>query len=224
VYCCTSNAHTRFHCGPAERVARPKEAQTRRAIIDAAEGLFAAHGYSRTSIEEIANAANVSRRTFFAYFPAKADLLLVRVDEPKERFLESFRAWRPTMPIGPFARRLSLEAVKDVIRLLEPVGAADEGELTRVHAKIVAASRTGWIEWEDRLTALLRDSGSFMADDLRPRIAAGMILGAMRAAAEVVDAAEVYAMATDYRAAALTRAFDFIEPSLSRLGLASGDR
>ncbi len=194
-----------------------KKRQTRLSISEAADELFAAQGYSRTSIDEIAAAADVSRRTFFAYFPSKADLLLVRADAPKERFLESFRAWRPSMPLGPFALALGLETVKEVIRSLEPVGAVDAGELERVHAKVVAVSRTRWIDWEDRLTVIIRDAAGCPPDDLRARIAAGMILAAMRAAAEVVDAAGLRAMPTDYRAVALTRAFDCLEPSLSTL-------
>jgi AcrR family transcriptional regulator len=194
-----------------------KKRQTRQAIFEAADGLFATQGYSRTSIDEIAAAADVSRRTFFAYFPSKADLLLVRADAPKEWFLESFRAWQPNMPLGPFALALGLETVKEVIRSLEPVGAVDDGELERVHAKVVAISRTRWIDWEDRLTEIIRDAAGYPPDDLRARIAAGMILVAMRAAAEVVETAELYEMPTDYRAAALARAFELLEPSLSRL-------
>ena len=198
-----------------------KKLQTRQAIIRAADRLFAAQGYAGTSIDDIASAADVSRRTFFAYFPSKADLLLVRADEPKERFLESFRAWRPAMPLGPFALGLALETVRDVIRSLEPVGTGD-GELERVHAKVVAVARTRWIEWEDRLTILLRVSGGYPADDPRPRIAAGMILAAMRAAAEVVETADLYDMPADYRASALAQAFEFLEPALSRFGSGAG--
>jgi AcrR family transcriptional regulator len=203
------------------RLRERKKLQTRQAIIDAADGLFAAQGYTRTSIDEITAAADVSRRTFFAYFPSKADLLLIRADEPKERFLEAFRAWRPPMPIGPFALRLALEAVKDVIRLLEPAAAVD-GELERVHAKVLAASRTRWIGWEDRLTSTIRNAAGHAPHDPRPRIAAGLILATMRAAAEVSEGAELRDMPLDNRAAALTKAFGVIEPVLSWLVADSG--
>jgi TetR/AcrR family transcriptional regulator, regulator of autoinduction and epiphytic fitness len=63
--------------------------QTRRAIIDAAAGLFAARGYVATSFDAIADAAGVGRATVFAHFPTKAGLLktaydvtLVGDDEP----------------------------------------------------------------------------------------------------------------------------------------------
>lgn len=47
----------------------------RDSIDDAAVELFAAKGFSETTVEEIAKAAGVSRRTFFRYFTSKDDLL-----------------------------------------------------------------------------------------------------------------------------------------------------
>lgn len=47
----------------------------RDSINDAAVELFAAKGFSETTVEEIAKAAGVSRRTFFRYFTSKDDLL-----------------------------------------------------------------------------------------------------------------------------------------------------
>jgi AcrR family transcriptional regulator len=49
--------------------------QTRRALRDASLRLFARQGYDATTIEEIAEKAGVSTRTFFRYFPNKEDVL-----------------------------------------------------------------------------------------------------------------------------------------------------
>lgn len=49
--------------------------QTRRALRDSALKLFASQGYDDTTIEEIAERAGVSSRTFFRYFPTKEDVL-----------------------------------------------------------------------------------------------------------------------------------------------------
>jgi len=56
-----------------------KKQQTRQAISDSAIALFLADGYEQTSVTAIAEAAGVSRRTLFGYFPAKEELVLHRV-------------------------------------------------------------------------------------------------------------------------------------------------
>jgi AcrR family transcriptional regulator len=48
-----------------------KKLRTRRALADAALRLFAEQGFDRTTLEEVAEAAEVSKSTFFRFFPAK---------------------------------------------------------------------------------------------------------------------------------------------------------
>ena len=49
--------------------------QTRKAILDAANRIFSRRGYEATTIESIANEANVSPDTFYATFKNKYNLL-----------------------------------------------------------------------------------------------------------------------------------------------------
>ena len=51
------------------------KAHTERSLRDAALKLFASQGYDTTTIEEIAEKAGVSARTFFRYFPTKESVL-----------------------------------------------------------------------------------------------------------------------------------------------------
>lgn len=55
-----------------------KKQRTRAAISDAAIALFIAEGYDNVPVTRVAEAAEVSRRTLFAYFPAKEDLVVHR--------------------------------------------------------------------------------------------------------------------------------------------------
>jgi AcrR family transcriptional regulator len=53
-----------------------KKARTRGEILDAAMRLFEAQGFDAVSVEQICQAADVARGTFFLHFPAKSALLL----------------------------------------------------------------------------------------------------------------------------------------------------
>jgi AcrR family transcriptional regulator len=53
-----------------------KKARTRAAIREHALRLFREHGYGATTVEQIAEAAEVSPATFYRYFPTKEDVVL----------------------------------------------------------------------------------------------------------------------------------------------------
>ncbi len=57
----------------------------RAALSTAAEELFLSRGFERTTVEQIARAAGVSRRTFFRYYESKEDVLVERSDRLGER-------------------------------------------------------------------------------------------------------------------------------------------
>jgi AcrR family transcriptional regulator len=64
--------------------------RTRRALREAALLLFATQGYEETTTEEIADAAGVSPRTLFRYFPTKDSLLYFREGGLVEDFVTDF--------------------------------------------------------------------------------------------------------------------------------------
>ena len=65
--------------------------RTHQAIQDAATRLFLASGFQAVGVDEIAAAADVSKRTLFKYFPSKEDLVIGafadHVDEPARTVL-----------------------------------------------------------------------------------------------------------------------------------------
>lgn len=62
-------------------------------IHDEASGLACEHGLAQTTVEAIAEAAGVSKRTFFNYFPTKEDAVLgVQAPTLSEESIAQFRA------------------------------------------------------------------------------------------------------------------------------------
>jgi AcrR family transcriptional regulator len=78
---------------PKSGLRERKKAKTRALIQQIALRLFREQGYDATSIEQIAEAAEVSTTTVFRYFPTKPDLVIY--DDLDARFLEAARA-QPT--------------------------------------------------------------------------------------------------------------------------------
>ena len=61
--------------------------------------LFTRDGFEETTVERIAAAAGVSRRTFFRYFDSKADVLWHAFDGEVRALREAFAAVPPTVPM-----------------------------------------------------------------------------------------------------------------------------
>jgi AcrR family transcriptional regulator len=75
-----------------------KKARTRETIAATAIRMFLAAGFDEVSITDIAQAAEVSRRTLFAYFPTKEDLVLQRFADHEDEAARIVRARRPDQP------------------------------------------------------------------------------------------------------------------------------
>jgi AcrR family transcriptional regulator len=77
-----------------------KNSRTRARIAEAALELFLDHGYAETTIDHIAVAADVSRRTVFHHFPTKSAMLFDHLVDRREVAIQRLRerpASEPTL-------------------------------------------------------------------------------------------------------------------------------
>jgi len=126
-----------------------KKDETRERIAAAAMRLFLQRGFERTTIDQIAEAADVAKGTFFNYFPRKEALLAALADQrlsEMERFAESLlQSRRPV-------RRKLLDLVaragaihiqhRDLSRLLlAEMLAKPMGPMHQVHVRAQAIMR-----------------------------------------------------------------------------------
>src|SRR6476620_11853768 len=68
-----------------------KKLRTREAIATVALDLFAERGYQQTTVAEIAEAAEVSKATLFAYFPSKEEIVFSETAPLREDLLRELR-------------------------------------------------------------------------------------------------------------------------------------
>ncbi|MET7654523.1 TetR/AcrR family transcriptional regulator [Streptomyces sp. NPDC005486] len=78
----------------------------RREITEAANALFVERGYEATTIDDIAAAVGMSKRSVFRYFPTKEDLVVGKVDYLAEEMLQGLRARPAGEPVWESLRAL----------------------------------------------------------------------------------------------------------------------
>jgi TetR/AcrR family transcriptional regulator, regulator of mycofactocin system len=83
---------------PAVTSGRPFST-SREALERAAFALFEERGFDQTSIDDIADAAGIGRRTFFRYYPSKNDLVWGNFEQELRKMRSSLDASDPEKPL-----------------------------------------------------------------------------------------------------------------------------
>ncbi len=167
---------------PAGLRERKKEA-TRQALHEAAMRLAVERGLDNVTVEAIADAAGVSRRTFSNYFAGKEDALLYGDERRMNRLLEAFAARPPGEPSWTALHRAA-HGVYEEIGEPDPQWVA-QSRLARKHPSVLERQLTHYAGYERRLAGLIRDRDGLPPGSRRPRVLAGAFLTAMRIAAQV---------------------------------------
>jgi AcrR family transcriptional regulator len=158
------------HPGLRER----KKQRTRETIARVAVELFSERGYHATTLPDIAEAADVSTRTIFAYFPSKEDILFCDFPAMKEALARAL-AERPE-------GKDALETVREFILSTHQ---AKTSELDEQRHRVVESDETLRSHLRARLAQLEELIAAAIAQDLgapdndvRPQVVAASLIAA----------------------------------------------
>ncbi|WP_336208846.1 TetR/AcrR family transcriptional regulator [Nonomuraea sp. LPB2021202275-12-8] len=153
-----------------------KKAETRQAVHEAALQLVVEHGFDAVTVEAIADAANISRRTFSNYFAGKEDALLYGEEHRIRTLVERVRAQPPAEPAWRALRR----AVHD---LYGQVGTPERDwavrtRLAKKHPALLARQLANHAVLERELAQAVAERHS----PVQPRVMAAAFLSSLRIA------------------------------------------
>ncbi|MGC4976087.1 TetR/AcrR family transcriptional regulator [Streptomyces sp. DT199] len=153
-----------------------KKIKTRRAIRTATYALIEEQGYDATTIEQIADRAEVSPSTVFRYFPAKEDIVVTD-------------AWDPVMTSELRARPADepwADTLRYVMRTALDQALAEEPTVTRLRTRLgveVPAVRARMLENAAATGRLLRDAlaerSGLDPDSLELRVLTMSVMGGL---------------------------------------------
>ena len=179
-------------------------------LSNVAIDLFAARGFDEVSVDDVAQAAGIARRTLFRYYPSKNALPWGDFDAHLERMRDQLAELDPSVPIGD-ALRTALLAFNTF----------DEAETARHRrrmrvilqtAELQAYSMTMYAGWRAVVAAFVARRLGVEARDLVPQTVAWTMLGVALSAYEQWLADESVSLTQ-----ALDDAFDTVSAGLGAL-------
>ncbi|MCD2193193.1 TetR family transcriptional regulator [Actinomycetospora endophytica] len=162
-----------------------KKERTRAELQRHALRLFRDHGYAETTVDDIAAAAEVSRSTFFRYFPTKEDVVLFDdVDPVMERVMHGLPDGTPLLAAVRTVLRESFGSLDDEARALEEV----RMELARSVPQIAAILRERNAFAVEQVAGMVGPATGRDPADPEVLLFSGIVLGARHAARARVEA------------------------------------
>ncbi|MGC4920543.1 TetR/AcrR family transcriptional regulator [Streptomyces sp. DT197] len=159
-----------------------KKAATRQAVHEAAMRLTREHGLDHVTVEAIADAAGISRRTFSNYFAGKEDAVLYCKEQYIQRLLDAVRD-RPAEETHWQALRAATQVLRDP-RLDPPRREwAQQTRLAMSHPSLLGRQLSTLATLERDLAATL--TARSPTDPVRARVMAAAFLVALRIAMQL---------------------------------------
>jgi mycofactocin system transcriptional regulator len=206
---------------PSE-VARGRRPSTSRDdVARAALDLFSHAGYDETTVDQIAAAVGVSRRTFFRYFDSKRDVVWGEFDAELSRLRDKLHAAPVDQPM--------MDVIRQAVVTTNRFGPTELEEL-RIRIglissvpTLVAHSAVRNAEWCDVVARFVAGRIGGSADDLGPQTVARAALGAAMAAFTHWAAAGTEDLSVEVDRAFRLLATGFDQDRLARWGRRSAE-
>ncbi|TDC25753.1 TetR family transcriptional regulator [Streptomyces sp. 8K308] len=187
--------------GLRERTRRAVRAELARLALD----LFTTRGYEETTVEDVARAAGMSKRSFFRYFASKEDVVFGDLELMAARIAEEI-ADRPADEPPWRCLTTVLAAWQDRIH-------AGQRELTGLRLiESSPALRARLHQKRDELRALVAEALCARPDARLDAFTADLLTGAAAAALDAAGREWLRGEGRADRAALLARAFALLEP------------
>lgn len=168
---------------PKEGLRRRKRQETLERIRERGIRLFIEKGYAATTLEDIAAAAGISRRTFFYYFKSKDEILPSLHGDVGNMLVGALRR----VPEGKRPLDAIREATVTVCAGIPTGDLIAIDRLMRQSEAVQARKQASYVEQEKALFSALRERWPDPARETGLRLIAMLAIGAMRLASEAFN-------------------------------------
>jgi mycofactocin system transcriptional regulator len=159
-----------------------RRSTTREHIADVAIGLFVERGFSEVSVDDIAQAAGIARRSVFRYYASKNAIPWGDFDAHLQHLTELLGHDDPDMPLGDALRSALLSF--NTFDESETVRHRQRMRVILQTAELQAYSMTMYAGWREVIAGFVAHRTGVKTADLRPQTVAWMMLGVALSAYE----------------------------------------
>jgi AcrR family transcriptional regulator len=152
---------------------------TRQAISDVATRLFVEHGFDKVSVTDIAEEADVARKTVFNYFRRKEDLVFDREEEIRALVRQALADRGREPPVRAFQALM-----RDLVETQHPLFRITERpiqfwRMVAESATLTAYARGLQVTLADDLSAMLTDAAGRPRSDADAHLAGAMLMSTL---------------------------------------------
>ncbi|MBP0115593.1 MULTISPECIES: TetR family transcriptional regulator [Bradyrhizobium] len=160
-----------------------KKRETKKRITEKGIALFLKNGFDHTTLDEIAAAAGISRRTFFYYFTSKDEILLSLQSGIGEMLTDAVRkASAGSAPIDTVR-----DAVVSVCNAIPSKDMIKLDRLMRTSPSVQARKQAYYVQQEGEIYEALKERWPEPERSMALRIVAMLSVGAIRIAGDIFN-------------------------------------